>query len=169
MVIRIVGETVASWVRRFFGFARNGYLIKFLAVGAFSFGIDLGTLTLLHEVGRVDLWVATPVAFLASLVFNFFAQRKFTFQSGARAHVSFFKYGALVVFNLVATDVIVNGIAAAGLSYAIGKAAATVATTVWNFLLYKHWIFKDVAPEGSYGEDLTPTGVLASSEEPVDD
>ncbi|MEZ2389060.1 GtrA family protein [bacterium RCC_150] len=161
-------EAFASSVRRFFGFARNGYLIKFLAVGAASFAIDLGTLTLLHELGRVDLWIATPIAFLASLIFNFFAQRKFTFQSGARAHVSFFKYGLLVVFNLVATDFIVNGIAAAGMSYALGKAVATVATTVWNFLLYKHWIFKAGPADRNNEIGLTPAGVLVSSDESDD-
>ncbi|WP_427130230.1 GtrA family protein [Pseudarthrobacter sp. S9] len=135
-----------SLVRRLQTFVRNGYLVKFLVVGGASFAIDLGLLALLHEVGRVDLWIATPVAFLASLVFNFFVQRKFTFQSGTRAHVSFLKYGALVVFNVVATDVIVNLIAGSGYSYAIGKIIATVATTAWNFLLYKHWIFK-AAPQ----------------------
>ena len=123
-------------------FVHNGYIIKFLLVGVASFAIDLGLLALLHEVGGVDLWIATPIAFLASLVFNFLVQRKFTCQSGSRAHVSFMKYGVLVVFNLVAIDVIVNLFAASGISYAVGKVVATVLTTAWNFLLYKYWIFK---------------------------
>lgn len=133
-------------------FVHNGYLIKFLVVGVASFAIDLGLLALLHEVWGVDLWIATPIAFLASLVFNFLVQRKFTFQSGARAHVSFMKYGVLVVFNLVAIDVIVNLFAASGISYAVGKVVATVLTTAWNFLLYKYWIFKPhpvVATDGT--------------------
>jgi putative flippase GtrA len=138
-----------SPLRRLETSVRNGYLVKFLLVGGASFAIDLGILALLHEVGRVDLWIATPIAFLTSLVFNFLVQRKFTFQSGVRAHVSAVKYGALVVFNLVATDVIVNLIANAGQSYTIGKVVSTVATTAWNFFLYKHWIFKS---------DTTKTG-----------
>jgi putative flippase GtrA len=140
-----------SPLRRLETSVRNGYLVKFLLVGGASFAIDLGILALLHEVGRVDLWLATPIAFLTSLVFNFLVQRKFTFQSGVRAHVSALKYGALVVFNLVATDVIVNVIADAGQSYAIGKVISTVATTVWNFLLYKHWIFKSHSTETGDG------------------
>jgi putative flippase GtrA len=146
-----------SLVRRLQHSVRNGHLVKFLVVGVASFAIDLGLLALMHEVGGIDLWIATPVAFLASLVFNFLVQRKFTFQSHARAHVSFLKYGALVVFNLVAIDVIVNVIAAAGQSYAIGKVIATVATTGWNFLLYKHWIFK-AKPAAEDHVDVTPTG-----------
>jgi putative flippase GtrA len=154
-----------SLVRRLFGFVRNGYLIKFLVVGVASFAIDLGLLALLHEVGKVDLWLATPIAFLTSLVFNFFVQKKFTFQSGARAHVSFLKYGALVIFNVFATDVIVNLIAGAGQSYAIGKVVATIATTVWNFLLYKHWIFKEQKATGSPTADLTPDATISSRRE----
>lgn len=143
----------------------DGHLVKFLGVGGASFAIDLGLLALLHQVGGVDLWIATPIAFLTSLVFNFFIQRKFTFKSSSRAHVSFAKYGALVLFNLVATDVIVNVIADSGQSYAIGKLAATVATTGWNFLLYKHWIFKPAKAEGHH-VDLTAAGAVGPAPYP---
>ena len=141
---------------------RDGFLVKFLVVGGLSFAIDLGLLALLHEVGNVDLWIATPIAFLTSLVFNFFVQKNFTFQSGARAHVSFIKYGALVAFNVVATDVIVNLAAGAGQSYALGKVIATIATTAWNFLLYKHWIFKPAPEQDGDIVDLDASATPAS-------
>jgi putative flippase GtrA len=139
----------------------NGYVVKFFLVGVASFVIDLGLLAILHEGFGVDLWIATPIAFLTSLVFNFFVQRTFTFQSDTRAHVSFLKYGALVVFNVIATDVIVNVIAASGLSYAVGKVVATVATTGWNFLLYKHWIFKAAPATSDDGVDINASGTAA--------
>jgi putative flippase GtrA len=157
-----------SLVRRLQTWVHNGYLVKFLGVGGASFAIDLGLLALLHEVGNVDLWIATPIAFLTSLVFNFFVQRKFTFQSGARAHVSFLKYGALVIFNVVATDVIVNLVANSGYSYAIGKVIATVATTAWNFLLYKHWIFKAAPPAPGANIDLDAGGTPVRGAVPKD-
>lgn len=144
-----------SLIRRLQMVIANGYLVKFLVVGGASFAIDLGLLMLLHEVGGVDLWIATPIAFLVSLVFNFLVQRKFTFQSSGRAHVSLLKYGALVVFNVIATDVVVNVVDGAGYPYALGKIIATVATTIWNFLLYKHWIFKSPKPDddAAHGRD----------------
>ncbi|MCU1532855.1 MAG: hypothetical protein JWO49_2426 [Arthrobacter sp.] len=155
-------------IRRLENLVHNGYLVKFLLVGGASFAIDLGLLALLHEVGKVDLWIATPIAFLASLVFNFLVQRKFTFQSGTRAHVSALKYGALVVFNVIATDVIVNLIAGAGHSYAIGKVISTIATTLWNFLLYKHWIFKAAPTKTGEGIDLNASATPASGPLPKD-
>lgn len=150
-----------SLVRRVQQLVHNGYVVKFFVVGAASFIIDLGLLAILHEVFDVDLWIATPIAFLTSLVFNFFVQRTFTFQSDTRAHVSFLKYGALVVFNVIATDVIVNLIAGAGVSYAVGKVVATVATTGWNFLLYKHWIFKPAPSTAHDGVDINAAGTAA--------
>lgn len=124
------------------GIVEGSHLIKFLLVGGASFAVDLGLLVLLHEVFGVDLWIATPLAFIASLVFNFALQRSFTFRAQNRRHVSFLKYLALVVFNVVAIDVIVNAFDIWGMSYGIGKVVATVVTTSWNFWLYKVWIFK---------------------------
>lgn len=146
----------------------NGYLVRFLVVGGASFAIDLGLLVLLHEVAGVDLWVATPIAFLASLVFNFLVQRKFTFRSSARADVSLIKYGALVVFNIIATDVVVNMVDGAGYPYALGKVIATVATTVWNFLLYKHWIFKSPTRAAAVAPVRDGTGASVPDSLPKD-
>lgn len=157
-----------SLVRRVQRLVHNGYVVKFFVVGVASFIIDLGLLAILHEGFDVDLWIATPIAFLTSLVFNFFVQRTFTFQSDTRAHVSFLKYGALVAFNVIATDVIVNVIAGTGLSYAIGKVIATVATTGWNFLLYKHWIFKADRPVTHEGIDINASGTAAPRSVPED-
>ncbi|MCA4132242.1 GtrA family protein [Arthrobacter sp. M4] len=133
-------------LRRIREWVMASHLLKFLIVGGLSFALDLGLLVVLHELFLVDLWIATPIAFLVSLAFNFLLQRSFTFQSDSKAHISLVKYGALVVFNLVATDVIVNFFDHVGAGYGIGKAVATISTTVWNFFLYKHWIFRQAEP-----------------------
>jgi putative flippase GtrA len=139
---RTLWDRAQKLTARLLRFVENSHLIKFLLVGGASFAVDLALLVILHEVFGVDLWIATPVAFLASLVFNFALQRSFTFRAQNRRHVSLLKYLALVVFNVLAIDVIVNAFDAWGLSYSIGKAVATVLTTSWNFWLYKVWIFK---------------------------
>lgn len=122
-------------------FAKTSHLIKFLIVGVLSFAIDLGLLVLLHEVFLVDLWIATPIAFLVSLVFNFFLQRSFTFSATNKSYVSLIKYILLVIFNILATDVIVNLFDGHQFTYAGGKVVATISTMTWNFFLYKYWIF----------------------------
>jgi putative flippase GtrA len=121
---------------------RNSVL-RFLVVGGLSFALDLGLLVVLHEEFGLDLVVATPIAFVVSLVFNYFLQRIFTFQSTNHHGISAAKYVSLVLFNIIVSDVIVTGFDAAGWSYIIGKGTATVLTTLWNYFLYREWIFKN--------------------------
>jgi putative flippase GtrA len=141
--------------KRLWSLLHRSSVVKFLVVGGLSFAIDLGTLAVLHDVFHVDLWIATPIAFIVSLLFNFGAQRSFTFRSKSRRDVSFLKYLALVAFNTVATDVIVNAVVALGLSYAIGKVVSTGLTMAWNYFLYRHWIFKQPRSGAQIG---SPTG-----------
>jgi len=111
-------------------------------VGGLSFALDLGLLVLLHEFLGVELWIATPVAFLVSLVFNFLLQRIFTFQATNHRGISALKYVVLVVVNILVSDLIVTGFDGLGWSYVVGKTTSTILTTAWNYFLYRHWIFK---------------------------
>ena len=140
-------QTRFPLLKRLWALVAGSSVVKFLLVGGLSFAIDLGTLALLHEAFHIDLWIATPIAFIISLLFNFIAQRSFTFRSNSRRDASFIKYIALVIVNTGATDVIVNVIAAAGLSYSIGKVVSTALTMTWNYFLYRHWIFKKAKKE----------------------
>ncbi|GAB5077711.1 GtrA family protein [Arthrobacter sp. AD-310] len=128
------------------GLYRNA-VVRFLFVGGLSFALDLGLLALLHEVFGVALWIATPIAFVVSLVFNFLLQRMFTFQATNNGSVSAIKYILLVIVNITVSDLVVTGFDALGWSYIIGKTTATVMTTTWNYFLYRHWIFKRTSQE----------------------
>lgn len=122
-------------------------VVRFLLVGGLSFALDLGILALLHEVFGVALWVATPIAFVVSLVFNFLLQRIFTFQATNNGSISAAKYILLVIVNIAVSDLVVTGFDALGWSYIVGKTTATVMTTTWNYFLYHHWIFKRTPQE----------------------
>jgi putative flippase GtrA len=135
-------------------------IARFIMVGGVSFAIDLGLLMLLHEVFSVDLVFATPIAFLVSLGFNYALQRIFTFRADNGKSVSFIKYCLLVVFNTLAIDVIVNVFDWLGAGYQVGKVVSTIMTTAWNFLLYKHWIFKPNASDCEEDDE----GVVAPSQ-----
>ena len=138
---------------------RESRALRFLLVGGASFAIDFGLLVLLHEAFGIVLWIATPCAFVASLVFNFAAQRTFTFAATNSVGSGAGKYAALVVFNVVASAVIVTGFDYLGLGYAAGKVTATVLMTVWNFVLYKYWVF----PGTSVPDSSSPSPVTVSA------
>lgn len=141
-------------LRRHSKIVLNNEIARFIIVGGISFAIDLGLLMLLHEVFQVELWLATPIAFLTSLAFNFALQRMFTFRAKNGTKVSFMKYCLLVAFNTLAVDVIVNFIDWLGAGYQVGKVVSTIMITAWNFLLYKHWIFRGSSAETIDSEEV---------------
>ena len=121
-------------------FFRNS-LIRYLIAGGLSFLVDFGLLALLHEGLRWPTWIATAVAFVVSFAFTYSVQRFFAFGANAPHGPAILKYAALVVFNLVATTIMVSAIDLSAITWAGGKAIATVVTTIWNYFVYKYWVF----------------------------
>lgn len=116
-------------------------VVRYLVVGGGAFLIDVGLLAGLHNLLSAPLVVATPAAFLMSFAITFVLQRTFTFGSKAGVTSSAVKYTAVVIFNTFATTGIVSLAASLGVPWIIGKIVAVGSTTVWNYFLYRHWIF----------------------------
>lgn len=115
--------------------------VRYLVVGGLSFLFDVGVLWLLHEGLRVPLPVATPAAFLLSFAVTYTLQRTVAFRAADGVAPSVIKYALLVAFNTVATTAIVWASDALGMPWLVGKVAAVVATTVWNYFAYRYWVF----------------------------
>jgi putative flippase GtrA len=114
---------------------------RFLVVGGLSFLVDLGLLALGYEVLGLPLWVAAQGGFWGSLAVNFTLQRALAFPGGRPAAASLWRYGALLVANSLVTVLLVQVGEWSGIGYAAGKVAATVMTTLWNYALYRWWVF----------------------------
>ena len=145
------GATASKGPRGLLGKFFGHSAVRYLIVGGLSFAVDFGLLVLLREVFHWDVGVASATAFLTSLVFNFLVQRKFSFESAHRTHVSMIRYGLLVVANTLATVLIVQWLTPTVLGYMGGKVISTAAMTVWNYFLYQHWVFgKKATHHGSH-------------------
>lgn len=118
--------------------------VRYVVVGGFCFLVDAGLIWLLHDVAHWPIEIATPVAFLTSFVVTFTLQRTFAFESKAAVPGAALRYTALVAFNTLATTAIVWGIDALGPPWIIGKTIAVVVTTVWNYFVYRYWVFPPV-------------------------
>ena len=125
---------------RLTAFAR-GSAVRYLVAGGAAFLVDLGLLALLRNVLGWPTWLAAAIAFLLSFAFTYTVQRYFTFGSRAPHGVAILKYAALVAFNTLATAVIVALIDATAAGWIAGKVVATVATSVWNYFIYRYWVF----------------------------
>jgi hypothetical protein len=81
--------------------------------------------------------------FIVSFAFTYSIQRWFTFGSQTPHGPALVKYTILVAFNTVATAAIVGLIDLTPAGWVVGKVVATVATTVWNYFVYRYWVFAD--------------------------
>jgi putative flippase GtrA len=52
-----------------------------------------------------------------------------------------FRYGLLVLANLAITVGVVTGAEHVGVPYLVGKLVIVAASTCWNFVLYRRWVF----------------------------
>ncbi|WP_347344825.1 GtrA family protein [Microbacterium sp.] len=115
--------------------------VRYLLMGGFAFLFDIGVLWLLHEAFRVPLPISTPAAFLLSFAVTYTLQRTVAFRASDGVAPSVIRYALLVAFNTVATTGIVWAADALGMPWAVGKVAAVLATTVWNYFAYRYWVF----------------------------
>lgn len=123
--------------------------VRYLVVGGFCFIIDVALLWLAHEVIGLPLAIATPIAFLASFAVTYTLQRIVAFAAETKVVPSVARYTALVIFNTLATTGIVWVVDQLGGGWLVGKVVAVVATTVWNFFAYRHWVFAAPHPRSS--------------------
>ncbi len=95
---------------------------------------------LLVEVVDVPLAPATATAFLTSVGVNFGLNRLLAGGTGLLGPQAV-RYALLLGANLLLTVVVVSGAGAVGVPYALAKGAFVLASTAWNYVLYRRWVF----------------------------
>lgn len=115
--------------------------LRFLAVGGAALVVDVGTLAGMRELLHAPLWVATSAALVASLAWNYLAQRRFTFGSDVDLRTGFPRYLTLVAANYLATLALVELGDRTEAGYLSGKAVALAVLTPANFYAYRAWVF----------------------------
>ncbi len=78
--------------------------VKFLFFSVSAGLIEIGVFTLLNEVVKLPYWPAYLIALVASVVYNFTLNRKFTFHSAANVPVAMLKvFAYYCVFTPLST------------------------------------------------------------------
>jgi putative flippase GtrA len=120
-------------------------LMRFTAVGASGYLVNLATFAVCVHALDLDYRLAAVAAFAVAVTNNFWWNRHWTFdaKSGHAGHQAarFFAVSAAAfVVNLVLLQVLVGG---AGLAEVLAQAIAVAAATPCNFLGNKLWTFGD--------------------------
>jgi dolichol-phosphate mannosyltransferase len=118
-------------------------LIRFAAVGASGYVVNLAVFAFCVHVLKIDYRIASVVAFLVSVANNFFLNRHWTFDA-KHAHpvdqgARFFAV-SLLAFGF--TYVVLVALVGAGMPKVAAQAIAIVAGTPLSFLGQKLWSFK---------------------------
>lgn len=123
--------------------------LRFAIVGGINTAIDFGILFILHGLG-LNKYIANIISTSVAFIFSFFANRTFTFKSSGSARKQFIPFLIVTIAGLwllqPATIWLVLqplGQLNESIALFIAKIVATVASLVWNYILYSKFVFKD--------------------------
>jgi putative flippase GtrA len=130
--------------------------IRFGIVGGFNTALDFGVLFLLTFMG-IDKIVANYFSTGVALIFSFIANKKFTFkeQSGnAKKQFALFLIVTLIglwaiqpIIIWASSTLLVSYIPNEAINLFVAKLLATIASLIWNYLLYSRFVFKKISTE----------------------
>ncbi len=124
--------------------------VRFAVVGGANTAIDFSILFILVALGLPTI-VSNFISTSLALVFSFYANKKFTFKNEATNKTQFVYFLAITLFGLwIIQPLIIEGIKISLSNLPLnnyivlfaGKITATVVTLIWNYLLYKRFVFK---------------------------
>jgi len=127
--------------------------IRFVLVGGTNTAIDLTILFSLFNLIGLPFFYSNVISTSVALTFSFFVNKRFTFQDGHRitkTKMATFLGITLVGLWLIQPVIIliIRGIFGQiitddNILLLIGKVLATCVTLVWNYLLYRKFVFKN--------------------------
>ncbi len=119
-------------------------LIRFVTVGASGYVVNLGVFAGCVHLLKIDYRVASVIAFVVSVVNNFWLNRHWTFD--AKHEHPMFQGARFFAVSLLAfgfTELVLIGLVeGAGLSKVVAQAIAVAAATPLSFLGQKLWSFR---------------------------
>ena len=126
--------------------------LRFAVVGGTNTLIDIGILFSLVNFLKFPIIYSNIISTSVALAFSFFANKKFTFKNqGQNTKIQIITFLAITLTGLWIIQPIIIILVGALLFYfqldnnillLIGKLLATCVTLVWNYLLYRRFVFK---------------------------
>lgn len=112
-------------------------IIKFTIVGVIAFIIDYGTLIILKELFKINLFISTELAFIFSVIINYYLSVKYVFNVNNKNN-NFIPFIILSFIGLILTELIMYiGVKKINISYLIVKIIATIIVMIFNFITRK--------------------------------
>jgi putative flippase GtrA len=114
-----------------------------VAIGGTTFALDFSLLVFLHSFLHMPLLISASLSYWSSIVFNFLANRFWTFNA-TETHLAKHAtaYAALLGVNYLFTVGFIAGTTHLGLDYALAKVISVAIQIPWTYIAYKKIIFR---------------------------
>ncbi len=119
-------------------------LIKYICIGAISVAADIIFLYFFTEF--ISLWyvISAGLSFLIGLIIVFMLNKFWSFQKYEFTTVQLRKFIILMAANYLCNMAFIFVLTeSARLDYLFSKLIIIAIQTIWNFLFYKFWVFKN--------------------------
>jgi putative flippase GtrA len=120
-------------------------LIRFGAVGASGYAVNLASFAILVHLVGMTYWVASPIAYLLGTANNFYWNRRWTFSHAREVHARHqaWKFFAVSLLSFgVNYAVLITLVKTTGMEQVLAQAIANAVGMPVNFLGQKLWSFK---------------------------
>lgn len=119
--------------------------IRFIIVGGIGFVVNFLGLTLLFHVLKLPILVAQVVSVELAILVTFAGNNYWAFQG--HDHISFFRklwrfHASAITGMAINSAIVILLVQFAGLYYGLALAAGSAAGLIWNYTLYKRFVFK---------------------------
>ena len=122
--------------------------LRFALIGGINTGIDFALLFLLNSVG-VNKYIANFISTSAAFIFSFFANRTFTFRSSGDAKKQAIPFLIVTLSGLWVLQPLIIWLCTPlfnslnqEAALLLAKLIATIASLIWNYILYSRVVFK---------------------------
>lgn len=121
-------------------------ILLFGIVGVATLAVDTLVTSILYYIAKMPAFMASGIGFLSGFCVNFPMNRKQVFNHSKDDRFSLktqiYLYALLSIFNLIATSMIVDVLVKTNiLEIQWAKIITTVVFAIWNFLVFKSFIF----------------------------
>ena len=132
----------------------NSKFFKYLFVGGFSLVIDMFLLFTITELFGISYLISASISYLIAFVVCFILNFTYTFKVKIKklknrtlmtnsVILSLTKYSGLTMFNYFVTMVVLFFLTEYfSIHYLISKMLVIIMIIMWNFFLYKYWVYK---------------------------
>jgi putative flippase GtrA len=129
---------------RFLKVYKNKMFVKSFVVGCIGVSVDLSLLFVLTDISRLNYWISANIAFVITALINFSLQKFWTFGDAGVAKTGFqvIKFFLLALLNLFANSILMYiFVGIFGIWYLLAQAVITASLFLFNFAVYRFYIF----------------------------